>query len=180
MRFKLTVLPGDGVGPEVAREAVRILRALCHFFDCEFVCQEKAIGGAAIRAHGTPLPESTLAACMDSDAVFLGAVGAPEYDHLSTQQKPEAGLLALRTALGGFANLRPAVSFAAIADCSPLQRSRVEGADVLFVRELLGGLYFAQPRGFDPESESAFNTMRYSTEEIERVARIGFEQAQER
>ncbi|HMC30038.1 MAG TPA: isocitrate/isopropylmalate family dehydrogenase, partial [Candidatus Angelobacter sp.] len=123
MRFKLTVLPGDGVGPEVAREAVRILRALGHFSDCEFICEEKPIGGAAIRAHGTPLPESTLEACLKSDAVFLGAVGAPEFDHLPTQQKPEAGLLGLRTALGGFANLRPAVSFPAIADCSPLQRS---------------------------------------------------------
>ena len=180
MRFKLTVLPGDGVGPEVAREAVRILWALSQFSDCEFVCEEKPVGGAAIRAHGTPLPESTLESCRKSDAVFLGAVGAPEFDHLPTQQKPEAGLLALRAALGGFANLRPAVSFPAIADCSPLQRSRVEGSDILFVRELLGGLYFAQPRGFDAESESAFNTMRYSRQEVERVARIAFEQARER
>jgi len=180
MRFKLTVLPGDGVGPEVAREAVRILWALSQFSDCEFVCEEKPVGGAAIRAHGTPLPESTLESCRKSDAVFLGAVGAPEFDHLPTQQKPEAGLLALRAALGGFANLRPAVSFPAIAECSPLQRSRVEGADILFVRELLGGLYFAQPRGFDAENESAFNTMRYSTEEVERVARVAFEQARER
>jgi 3-isopropylmalate dehydrogenase len=180
MRFNLTVLPGDGVGPEVSREAVRILRALYHFSDCEFVCEEKPIGGAAIRTHGMPLPESTLAVCLKSDAVFLGAVGAPEFDHLPRQQKPEAGLLALRTALGGFANLRPAVSFPAIADCSPLQRSRVEGADVLFVRELLGGLYFAEPRGFDHESESACNTMRYSAPEIERVARVAFEQARAR
>src|ERR1041385_5964262 len=180
MRFKLAVLPGDGVGPEVTREAVRMLRALSHFTECEFVCQEKAIGGSAIRTHGTPLPESTLDTCMNSDAVFLGAVGAPEYDHLPTQQKPEAGLLALRTALGGFANLRPAVSFAAIADCSPLKKSKVEGADILFVRELLGGLYFAEPRGFDDEGHSAHNTMRYSTEEIERVAHVAFEQARSR
>jgi 3-isopropylmalate dehydrogenase len=180
MRFKVTVLPGDGVGPEVAREAVRILHALSQFSDCEFVCEEKPVGGAAIRTHGVPLPESTSAACLKSDAVFLGAVGAPEYDHLPTQQKPEAGLLALRAALGGFANLRPAVSFPAIADSSPLQRSRVEGADILFVRELLGGLYFAQPRGFDHDGDSAFNTMRYSVEEIDRVTRIAFEQAQSR
>ena len=180
MRFKLAVLPGDGVGPEVAREAVRILWALSQFPGCEFVCEEKPAGGAAIRAHGTPLPESTLAACLESDAVFLGAVGSPEFDHLPTQQKPEAGLLALRQALGGFANLRPAVSFPAIADCSPLQRSRVEGSDVLFVRELLGGLYFSQPRGFDAANESAFNTMRYSTGEIERVAHVAFEQARGR
>lgn len=180
MRFKLTVLPGDGVGPEVTREALRVLRALSNFSETEFVCEEKLIGGAAIRVHGSPLPENTLNACMNSDAVFLGAVGAPEYDHLPTQQKPEAGLLALRTALGGFANLRPAVSFPAIADCSPLQRSRVQGADILFVRELLGGLYFAEPRGFDHDGDSAFNTMRYSTEEIERVAHVAFQQARSR
>lgn len=180
MRFKLTVLPGDGVGPEVTREAVNILCALSHFSDCEFICEEKPIGGAAIRSHGTPIPETTLDACLKSDAVFLGAVGAPEFDHRPTDQKPEAGLLALRTALGGFANLRPAVSFPAIADCSPLRRSRVEGADVLFVRELLGGLYFAQPRGFSSDGHSAFNTMRYSTDEVERVARIAFEQARMR
>ena len=180
MIVKLTVLPGDGVGPEVTREAMRILRALSHFSDCEFVCDERAIGGSAIRAYGMPLPDSTLDACLHSDAVFLGAVGAPEFDHLPTKQKPEAGLLALRTALGGFANLRPAVSFAATADCSPLRRSRVEGADILFVRELLGGLYFAQPRGFDANDDSAFNTMRYSRQEIERVAHIAFTQAQMR
>jgi 3-isopropylmalate dehydrogenase len=180
MRFKLTVLPGDGVGPEVAREAVRVLRALSHFSGCEFICDEKPVGGAAIRAHGTPLPKSTLDACMKSDAVFLGAVGAPEFDHLPRQQKPETGLLALRTALGGFANLRPAASFPAIADCSPLRRSRVEGADILFVRELLGGLYFGEPRGLDPENDCAFNTMRYSGEEVERVARVAFEQARTR
>ena len=177
MRFHLAILPGDGVGPEVVSEAVRVLRVLSHFSDCEFICNERPIGGAAIRAHGTPLPEHTLQTCLKSDAVFLGAVGAAEFDHLPTQQKPEAGLLGLRAALGGFANLRPVAAFPAIADCSPLQRARLKGADVLFVRELLGGLYFAQPRGFDHGGDSAFNTMRYSTQEIERVARIGFEQA---
>src|SRR5262249_56544033 len=110
MRFKLTVLPGDGVGPEVAREAVRILWALSQFSDCEFLCEEKPVGGAAIRAHGTPLPESTLACCRRSYAVFLGAGGAPEFDHLPTQRKPEASLLALRAALGSFATVRPARS----------------------------------------------------------------------
>src|SRR5215467_3987480 len=98
MSFKIAILPGDGVGPEVCREAVRMLRALSHFYSSEFRITEHAVGGAAIRAHGTPLPESTLEACLESDAVFLGAVGAPEFDHLPTQQKPEAGLLGLRTA----------------------------------------------------------------------------------
>jgi 3-isopropylmalate dehydrogenase len=180
MTFKITVLPGDGVGPEVCREAVRILRALGHFDKREFHFDEHPIGGAAIRSHGTPLPESTLKACLASDAVFLGAVGTPEFDHLPPDRRPEAGLLRLRTALGGFANLRPAISFPAIADCSPLRSSRVAGADVLIVRELLGGLYFAEPRGFSDTKDFAYNTMRYSTREIERVARIAFEQARHR
>jgi len=180
MNFKLTILPGDGIGPEVCREAVRVLRVLNSFYNCEFEFQEKPIGGAAIRETGTPLPETTLTACLNSGAVLLGAVGGPEFDQLPRHQRPEAGLLDLRTALGGFANLRPAISFKAVADCSPLRRSVVEGADVLIVRELLGGLYFAQPRGFSEDGNSALNTMRYSTEEIERVAVVAFEQARSR
>jgi len=177
MRLKITVLPGDGIGPEVCREAVRILRALNAFYNCELEIHEKPVGGVAIKATGSPLPEDTLEACMESDAVLLGAVGSPDFDNLSREQRPEAGLLQLRTALGGFANLRPAVSFKAIADCSPLRRARVEGADVLIVRELLGGLYFAEPRGFGEDHDSAYNTMRYSVEEIERIARVAFDEA---
>src|SRR5215471_13412374 len=180
MRLKITVLPGDGIGPEVCREAVRILRALNSFYSCEFEIDEKPVGGAAIRATGNPLPDSTLEACLESDAVLLGAVGGPEFDKLTGAQRPESGLLRLRTALGGFANLRPAISFKAIADCSPIRRSRVEGADVLIVRELLGGLYFAEPRGFGEGRDSAYNTMRYSVEEIERIACVAFEQARMR
>jgi len=179
-KMKIAVLPGDGVGPEVCREAVRALKTLTHYCDCDFQFVERPIGGAAIREHDTPLPDATLQTCLKSDAVFLGAVGAPEFDHLSSEQRPEAGLLRLRTALGGFANLRPAISYPAIADCSPLKESRVKGADIMFVRELLGGIYFAHPRGFDPDGTSAHNTMRYSVAEIERVARVAFEQARTR
>ncbi len=180
IKMKITMLPGDGVGPEVCREAVRVLKTLNHYYDCDFQFDEKPIGGAAIREHDNPLPDATLQACLKSDAVFLGAVGAPEFDHLSSQLRPEAGLLRLRTALGGFANLRPAISYPAIADCSPLRESRVKGADVLTVRELLGGMYFSEPRGFGPDKESAFNTMRYSIPEIERVARVAFDLARTR
>jgi 3-isopropylmalate dehydrogenase len=180
IKMKITMLPGDGVGPEVCREAVRVLKTLNHYYDCDFQFDEKPIGGAAIREHDNPLPDATLQACLKSDAVFLGAVGAPEFDHLSSQLRPEAGLLRLRTALGGFANLRPAISYPAIADCSPLRESRVKGADVLTVRELLGGMYFSEPRGFGPERESAFNTMRYTIPEIERVARVAFDLARTR
>ena len=177
MRLQITVLPGDGIGPEVCREAVRLLRALNSFYNCEFEIKERLIGGVAIQATGSPLPDSTLQACLNSDAVLLGAVGSPEFDDLSREQRPEAGLLRLRSALGGFANLRPAASYKAIAECSPLRRSKTEGADVLIVRELLGGLYFAEPRGFAVDGNEAHNTMRYSVEEIERIARVAFDQA---
>jgi len=180
MHFKITVLPGDGVGPEVCHEAIRILETMAHFQHCEFHFEEKLIGGAAIHATGSPLPDDTLEACLRSDAVFLGAVGSPEYDHLPPHQRPEGGLLRLRKELGGFANLRPATAFPQLADCSPLKASVLQGVDILFVRELLGGLYFAQPRGFNEDRTAAFNTMRYTDAEIERVARMAFEQARRR
>lgn len=175
--MKITVLPGDGIGPEVCHEAVRVLRALNAFYNSMFDITEKPVGGVAIRATGSPLPDSTLETCLESDAVLLGAVGSPEFDHLPREQRPEAGLLRLRAMLGGFANLRPAVSFKAVVDCSPLHRSRVEGSDVLIVRELLGGLYFCEPRGFSHDQDYAFNTMRYSVDEIERIACVAFDQA---
>jgi 3-isopropylmalate dehydrogenase len=175
--MKITFLPGDGVGPEICRAATRILFALNAFSKVKFEMIEEPIGGAAIRSTGSPLPESTLKACLASDAVFVGAVGAPGFENLSREQKPEAGLLRLRNELGGFANLRPATYFRAIAECSPLQQSRIEGADVLVVRELLGGLFFSEPRGFGQNQDYAYNTMRYSVAEIERIARVGFEQA---
>src|SRR5260370_10495614 len=180
MSFKISILPGDGVGPEVCREAVRILGALSLFHIQEFHFDEPPVGGAAIHEHGTPLPQTTLDACLSSDAVFLGAVGSPEFDHLPSDDRPGGGLLGLRAALGGFATLRPATSFPAIADCSPLKSSRIDGAAVMMVRELVGGLYFSEPRGFGENDSFALNTMRYSVLEIERVAHIAFEQARQR
>ena len=122
MRLNITVLPGDGVGPEVTREAVRVLRTVLDLYSCEVSFEEHAIGGTAIRQFGTPLPEKTAHACMQSQAVLLGAVGGPEFDSLPAGQRPESGLLALRQALGGYANLRPAIAYDAIADCSPCAR----------------------------------------------------------
>jgi 3-isopropylmalate dehydrogenase len=180
MKLRITVLPGDGIGPEVTAEALRVLRIVAEFSGYDFQFQERPFGGAAFRSSGTPLPPATLDACLESDAVLLGAVGAPEFDDLPRAQRPETGLLQLRMALGGFANLRPAISYSAIADCSPLQRSVVEGADILVVRELLGGLYFSEGRGFEQDGNSAFNTMRYSVEEIERIAHVGFREARRR
>jgi len=181
MKLHITVLPGDGVGPEVTREAVRVLRTAADLYGCEVSFEEHTIGGVAIRECGAPLPEATARACMQSQAVLLGAVGGPEFDSLPAGQRPESGLLALRQALGGYANLRPAIAYGAIADCSPLRPEIIKGADVLIVRELLGGIYFAEPRGFESGScPSAYNTMRYSEAEIERVAHVAFQQARMR
>ena len=179
MELKITVLPGDGIGPEVTREAVRVLRTVADAYGHDFSFSEQLIGGAAIDGAGSPLPTATLDACLESDAVLLGAVGSPGHDHLPPERRPEAGLLAIRRALGAYANLRPAPSYEAIADCSPLRPEVVAGADILFVRELLGGLYFGEPRGFTGEwgEAGAYNTMRYSEAEVERIARVAFEAA---
>jgi 3-isopropylmalate dehydrogenase len=182
MRLKITVLPGDGIGPEVTREAVRVLGEIAGLYEIDLDLQEKAIGGAAIRQFGSPLPRETLDACLSGDAVLLGAVGAPEFDALPPRERPEAGLLALRRALGSYANLRPAHFYDSIGDCSPLRPEVARGANVLIVRELLGGLYFGEPRGFDGEGAAAgaFNTMRYTAAEVDRVARVAFQAARSR
>lgn len=173
--MKITILPGDGVGVEVTREAVKVLKAVANVTGIEIDTDEQLIGGAAIAATRSPLPEATRASCASADAVLLGAVGAPEFDHLLPEERPEIGLLQLRQLLGGFANLRPAKAFPDLIGSSPLRREIFEGTDMLIVRELLGGLYFGQPRSIG-DSE-AYNTMRYTVAEIERVARIAFDAA---
>ena len=178
--MKLAVLPGDGIGPEVTREALRVLSDVGKIYGLSFETGEYLVGGAGIRETGSPLPDKTLAACLESDAVLLGAVGIPEFDHLPPESRAEAGLLKLRQALGGFANLRPSKAFPALIGSSPLRREIFEGTDLLIVRELLGGLYFGEPRGFADGKTEAFNTMRYSVEEVERVAVVAFEAARKR
>jgi 3-isopropylmalate dehydrogenase len=182
MQLRIVILPGDGVGPEVTEQAVRVLREVANIHGHNFHFTEYAAGGEAIRQTGSPLPPITLEACLNADAVLLGAIGSPEFDHLFAGHRPEAGLLLLRKALGGFANLRPINSYRALTGASPLKSEIVEGADILFVRELLGGLYFGEPRGIISQngSSSAFNTMRYSVSEIERVAHIAFAAAMQR
>jgi 3-isopropylmalate dehydrogenase len=140
----------------------------------------KRIGGVAIVADGTPLPQETLAAALDSDAVFLGAVGGNEFNSLPPDKRPEGGLLRLRSALGGFANLRPTFAFKETCVNSPLRPEIIDGTDILFVRELLGGLYYGQPRGWDREKGVGYNTMYYTREEVARVARVAFQLAQKR
>ena len=180
MKLNIAVLPGDGVGPEVTREGVRVLRAVSDFCGYDFRFEEYPIGGQASLDFGSPFPAQTREHCLAASAVLLGAVGGPQFDSLPAERRPEAGLLALRQALGCFANLRPAIAFESISNCSPLRPERILGANILIVRELLGGLYFAEPRGFDLASKSAWNTMRYSEHEIERVARVAFKLAQGR
>ena len=178
MRLNLALLPGDGVGPEVIGQAVRALEIIADTCDHDVDMREFPIGGAALRARGVALPPETLDGCLAADAVLLGAVGDPAFDHLEPGKRPESALLALRGALGGFANLRPALTDPALINATPYRPERVAGADVLIVRELLGGLYFGQPRG--GTADEAFNTMRYTRTEVERVARVGFEQARRR
>ncbi len=180
MEMKITVVAGDGIGPEVTREAIEILDTVGQLNGHKFQFVEMPIGGVAIKQHGSPLPTATLDAALDSDAVLLGAVGGNEFNSLPPSQRPEAGLLQLRRALGGFANLRPSVAYAALSSNSPLRPEVTDGANILFVRELLGGLYFGEPRSWDKENGVALNTMRYTRNEVVRVARIAFELAQKR
>jgi 3-isopropylmalate dehydrogenase len=175
VRLNIALLPGDGIGPEVIGQAARVLEIIADAFGHDFDTREFLIGGAALRAHGVALPQDTLDGCLAADAVLLGAVGDPAFDHLEPGKRPESALLALRGALGGFANLRPALTDPALVNATPYRPERVAGADVLIVRELLGGLYFGEPRG--KTADEAFNTMRYTRAEVERVARVGFDQA---
>jgi 3-isopropylmalate dehydrogenase len=174
MKLKILVTAGDGIGPEVTNEAVAVLREIAELGGHALEFDAKRIGGVAIVNDGKPLPDDTLSAALASDAVLLGAVGGNEFNSLAPDERPEAGLLQLRAALGGFANLRPAFAFKELAVNSPLRPEIVEGADILFVRELLGGLYFGEPRKWDRETGESWNTMRYTHEEVERVARIAF------
>jgi 3-isopropylmalate dehydrogenase len=180
MKLKIAILAGDGIGPEVTREAQNILQAVAEAGGHEFLFTEALIGGVAITAHGTPLPQSTIDIALDSDAVLLGAVGDNKFNHLTPDKRPEAGLLQIRQELGGFANLRPSIAYAALAENSPLRPEVTKGVDILFVRELLGGLYFGQPRSWNKDTGEAINTMRYTKAEVTRVARVAFELAGKR
>ncbi len=180
--YKIVVLPGDGIGQEVTAEAVKVLRAVGQGVGVGFEFEEALCGGAAIDAHGTPIPGATLDLCRTADAILFGAVGGPKWDDLPPEQRPERGLLALRKELDLFANLRPAKLFPMLVDASPLKRSVVEGTDLLVIRELTGGLYFGEPRGIEKIQGGmrGINSMIYTTPEIERVARLAFEVARKR
>jgi 3-isopropylmalate dehydrogenase len=175
----LLLLPGDGIGPEVVAEVRRVAAVLAP----ELALEERAFGGAGYEAHGTPLTDEALALAKASDAVLMGAVGGPQWAGVPRHLRPEAGLLNLRSGMGVFANLRPALCFAPLADASTLKREVVEGLDIVIVRELTGGVYFGQPRGIETlggGQRRGVDTQVYTTAEIERVARVAFDLARGR
>ena len=180
--YRITVLRGDGIGPEIVNEAVKVLDKVSEKFNFGVEYTGALIGGCAIDAVGEPLPQDTIDKCKASDAVLLGAVGGPKWDGMQGNKRPEAGLLGIRSALGLFANLRPAVIFESLKDASPIKPELIgDSLDIMVVRELTGGIYFGE-RGRDTVDgvESAYDTERYSVPEIERIARIGFEMAKKR
>ncbi len=181
--MKIAVLPGDGIGTEIVAEAVKVLNAL----DLKIEMETALVGGAAYKAHGHPLPEATLKLAKQADAVLFGAVGDWQYDNLERALRPEQAILGLRKNLGLFANLRPAICYEQLVDASSLKPELISGLDILIIRELTGDVYFGQPRGrrvatdgLFPGADEAFDTMRYSRPEIERIAHVAFQAARKR
>ena len=176
--MKICVLPGDGIGPEIMTEAVRVLKAL----DLKIEMEEALLGGCAVDATGSPYPDATQKLALAADAVLLGAVGGPQWDNNPREQRPERGLLGIRKQLGLFANLRPAILYPELANASTLKPEVVAGLDILIVRELTGDIYFGQPRGIEVRNGErfGFNTMHYTESEIRRILRVAFEAARKR
>ena len=182
-KYHITLLPGDGIGPEIMAVAVDVLKSVSQTFDISFEFSTALIGGAAIDETGEPLPTVTLDKCRHSDSVLLAAIGGYKWDSLSANLRPEAGLLGLRAGLGLFANLRPAKILPQLIDASSLKREIVEGVDIMVVRELTGGIYFGKPKGIfatETGEKRGVNTMVYSESEIERIGRVAFETARKR
>ena len=181
MKANIVLLPGDGIGPEIVDQALLVLEAVAGRFGHKFGFSSHQIGGVAIDNCGDPLPEATVEGCKASDAILLGAVGGPKWDDPNAKTRPEAGLLKIRKELGLFANLRPIRLFDELVDASPLRREIIEGTDILFLRELTGGIYFGPSgREGDGATESAHQSMVYSTPEVERIVRLAAKAAQER
>ena len=175
---QILFLPGDGIGPEVSGEAEKVLLYVVQKYDLDIEVTKRLIGGIAIDEEGSPISDSTIEVAKESDAVFLGGVGGPKWDSLDPAKKPEKGLLKIRSELDLFANLRPSMAFPGLEDASSLKRDVIEGLDILIVRELTGGIYFGSPR--EIKTDSAFNTMIYSTSEVERIAEVAFQSAMKR
>jgi 3-isopropylmalate dehydrogenase len=182
MQLNILILPGDGIGAEVTREAVKVLQKVAGKFGHKLSLSEGLLGGIAIHKTGTPLPQETIDLALQADATLMGAVGLPEFDNVAPEKRPERGLLGIRKVLGVYANLRPVRSYAALLDSSPLKKELIDGVDMIIVRELTGGIYYGTPRGiFENGSETrAVNTMVYTRAEIERVTRMAFRLASNR
>ena len=177
MKKKIAVLPGDGIGPEVVEQAVKVLDAIAQTFDHEFEYSAAPIGAMAIELTGSPLPEETVEICLKSDAVLMGAIGHPKYDSdPDSKVRPEQGLLGLRKSLALYANIRPVKTISTLAHLSPLNENRIRGVDFMIFRELTGGIYFGD-RAYDPVSRKAHDTMAYTEEEVRRIAELAFRQA---
>jgi len=175
MKLNIAVLPGDGIGPEIVEQALKVTSTVCKKFGHEPVYKEALVGAVAIDAVGNPYPEETHELCMKSDAVLFGAIGAPKYDNdPSAKIRPEQGLLAMRKRLGLYANIRPVTTFPSLVHQSPLRADLVEGADFICIRELTGGLYFGRPQGRSEDGTTAYDTCVYTTEEIERIVRLAY------
>jgi 3-isopropylmalate dehydrogenase len=182
MQLNILILPGDGIGTEVTREAVKVLHKVASKFHHEPVLSEGLLGGIAIHKTGGPLPQATIDLALKADATLMGAVGLPEFDNVAPDKRPERGLLGIRKVLGVYANLRPVRSYKALLDSSPLKNALVDGTDMIIVRELTGGIYYGTPRGIEGSgaNERAVNTMSYTRPEIERVTRMAFHLARNR
>jgi len=176
--YKIAVLKGDGIGPEIVNEAIKVLDAVASKEGFNLEYNEYLIGGSAVDVFDNPCPDETIKGCLNSNAVLFGSIGGPKWDNLPKEKRPESGLLKLRKSLGLFANIRPAIIFDELINASTLKPEVIKGVDLEVVRELTGGIYFGEPRYKD--DNKAYNTMIYSKEEIERIARIAFEEAMKR
>lgn len=181
MKLNIAVLAGDGIGPEIVEQGMKAIKAVCLKFGHELSYEEALVGASAIDAVGNPYPEATHELCMQSDAVFFGAIGSPKYDNdPSAKVRPEQGLLAMRKKLGLFANIRPVTTFPSLVHKSPLRTELVEGADFMCIRELTGGMYFGRPQGRSEDGNTAYDTCVYTREEIERIVHLSYQYAGKR
>jgi 3-isopropylmalate dehydrogenase len=181
MKLNIAVLPGDGIGPEIIEQALKVTEAVCSKFGHELAYERALVGASAIDAVGNPYPESTHELCMSSDAVLFGAIGSPKYDNdPAAKVRPEQGLLAMRKKLGLYANIRPVTTFPSLFNKSPLRSELIEGADFMCIRELTGGIYFGRPQGRSEDGRTAYDTCFYTVEEIDRIIRLAYKYAEQR
>ena len=181
MKLNIAVLPGDGIGPEIVEQALKVTKVVCDKFGHELTYEQALVGACAIDAVGNPYPEATHELCMSSDAVLFGAIGSPKYDNdPAAKVRPEQGLLAMRKKLGLYANIRPVTTFSSLIHKSPLRAELIEGADFMCIRELTGGIYFGRPQGRSEDGQTAYDTCVYTVEEIQRIVRLAYKYAEQR